>query len=503
MNSSELILSVDIGTSATKAVLCDSDARPIAVFRKNNPILVPQGGWSEQEPQAVFESVAAAVRAAVAAVPQGSNLIALSFSSQIYSVLAVDPSGNPLTNSLTWFDTRSTQDAGWLREHPEAKDIHLRTGCPVDAIYPLAKIRWIKRNVKLPSGSRFISIKDYVISRLIDRYVVDWSTASSSGYFDVHRYQWDRAALNMLAISPQSLPKPISPRTIFTRWGKGIPESLGIPADTPLVIGGADGPLASLGVDAHHPDTLAVNVGTSAAARSVIEEPRCDPNGKLWTFVIDEGLWVTGGIVSSGGYVFDWFLNNFFADLDGNLGGGQLQDVYAAATSLAGTVPPGAQGLYFIPYLGGDQCPGWDPDTRGVLYGLDFSHARAHLARAVLEGITFSIYRVAECIRSTFDIQFDEVYVTGGLSTSSHWLQIAADIFGHPVGTPKNVEGSARGAAMLALVALGKRSSYADFPTLEKQFLQPREAVHLQYQDQYKMFLKVVEFAKNFHSAPT
>lgn len=503
MNSSELILSVDIGTSATKAVLYDTGARPVAVFRKDNPILVPQGGWSEQEPEVIFESVAAAIRTAIAAAPEGYNLLALSFSSQIYSVLAVDPSGNPLTNSLTWFDTRSAQDAAWLRGHPAAEDISLRTGCPVDAIYPLAKIRWIKRNVDLPSGSRFISIKEYVISRLIDRYVVDWSTASSSGFFDVHRYQWDRPALDMLEIPSQSLSEPVSPRTIFTHWGKGIPESLGIPVDTPLVVGGADGPLASLGVDAHHPNTLAVNVGTSAAARSVIEEPRCDPNGKLWTFIVDEGLWVTGGIVSSGGYVFEWFLNNFFADLDGNLEGEQHQDAYEAATSLAESVPPGAQGLYFIPYLGGEQCPGWDPDTRGVFYGIDFSHARAHFARAVLEGITFSIYRAAECIRSTFDIQFDEVYVTGGLSTSSPWLQMAADIFGHPVGVPKSVEGSARGAAMLALVTLGKRSSYADFPTLEKQFHQPREEVHLHYQNQYKMFLNLVEFAKNFRSSPT
>jgi gluconokinase len=501
--TSEFILSVDIGTSATKAVLYDTDAQPFGLFRTKNPIHVPKGGWSEQEPQEILDSVMNTIRKAAIAVPEGSRLLALSFSSQIYSILAVNSSGDPLTNSLTWFDTRSAQDAELLRGYPTTKDIHLRTGCPVDAIYPLAKIHWMKRNMNLPPGTRFISIKEFILSRLIDNYAVDWSTASASGIFNIHNHQWDGTALAMLGISPQMLSEPVSPRKIFTHWKKGIPASLGIPTDTPLVIGGADGPLASLGVGAHRSNTLAVNVGTSAAARSVIEEPRCDPDGKLWTFVVDEGLWVTGGIVSSGGYVFDWFLKNFFANLDGNLTDKQLEQAHEIAGGLAGNTPPGAQGLHFIPYLGGEQCPGWDPNTRGVFYGLDFSHNREHFARAVLEGITFSIYRVAECIRSTFGIQFEEVYVTGGLSNSIHWLQMAADIFGVPVVVPNSVEGSARGAAMLALIALNERSSYDDFPTLEKKLVQPREETHVQYIDQYQRFLNLVESSKSFRSTQT
>lgn len=497
MSSSEFILSVDIGTSATKAVLYDTDARPVAVIRKTNPILVPQGGWSEQDPQEVFKAVAAAIREAAAELPEGSKLLALTFSAQMYSVLAVDSSGNPLTNSLTWFDTRSAQEAQLLRGRSDARDIHLRTGCPVDAIFPLAKIHWIKRNVDLPTDVRFISIKEYIISRLIDRYVVDWSTASSTGFFDVHSCRWDEPALSMLSISPQNLSEPVTPRQVVTHWREGIPTSLGIPSDTPLVIGGADGPLASLGVGAYRPKTLAVNVGTSAAARLSIREPACDPGGRLWTFIADEGLWVIGGIVSSGGYVFEWFLNNFFADPEGKLEGEHHRQAYAYAEKLAGNAPPGAEGLHFIPYLGGEQCPAWDPNTRGVFYGLDFSHGRQHITRAILEGITFSIYRVAECIRSTLDIQFEGICVAGGLSASLIWLQIAADIFGSPVLVPQSAEGSARGAAMLALIALGKRSDYADFPRLDKKALEPREEVHIHYQNQYQVFLKLVEATKS------
>jgi gluconokinase len=402
MNSNEFILSVDIGTSATKAVLYGTDARSVAVIRKTNPILVPRGGWSEQDPQEVFKMVAEAIREAAAEIPKGSKLLALTFSAQIYSVLAIDSSGDPLTNSLTWFDTRSAQDAQLLRGHPAAKDIHLRTGSPVDAIYPLAKIHWIKRNVDLPPDARFISIKEYIISRLVNHYVVDWSTASSTGFFDVHSCQWDEPALSMLSISPQNLSQPVSPRQVFTQWRQDIPAWLGIPPETPLVMGGADGPLASLGVGAYNPNTLAVNVGTSAAARLLIRQPVCDPHGRLWTFVVDEGLWVTGGIVSSGGYVLEWFLNNFFADLEENWRmKGIARHMHRREAGWKCTA--GAEGLHFIPYLE-EQCPAWDPNTRRF-YGLDFSHGRQHFARRYIGRHCFFDLRVAECIRSTFDIQ--------------------------------------------------------------------------------------------------
>lgn len=500
MSVRDFILSVDIGTSATKAVLFDTDAKQLAMVRKHHPILAPNRGWSEQDPEVIFNAVLEAIRETAKSLPEGGRILGVSFSSQLSSILAVDMDGQPITNSLTWFDIRSAEIAQSISQIPEAQGIYRRTGCPIDAIYPLAKIQWMKENLTLPENARFISIKEYVISRLMRRFVVDWSVASATGLFDIKKHHWDDTALSLLNMTPANLSEPVPPRHILTEWDEEAIDLIGLPPEAPLVIGGGDGPLASLGVGAYNSDTLAVNVGSSAAARSVIPEARTDPEGRLWTYIIDEGLWVIGGIVSSGGIVYDWFLNNFLAGIEETENGGSTRQVHEYADRLASAVPPGAEGLIFIPYLRGEQSPVWNPHTRGSFFGLDFRHKRGHLARAVLEGITRSIYRVSETIKSLLHSEFSEIRVTGGLTASPLWVQIAADMFGSPIVVPESAEGSARGAAILATIALGLRSDIKDFADsmVIRERVTPREETHVYYQEQYQAFQRVLDYARSF-----
>jgi len=497
---SDFILSVDIGTSATKAVLFDTDVKQVAIVRKHYPIHAPYKGWSEQEPEVIFDAVLGAIREITDSLPESSRILGVSFSSQLYSILAVDAGGKALTNSLTWSDTRSADIAQSISQHPEAQGIYQRTGCPIDAIYPLAKIQWLKENIELSENTKFISIKEYVIFRLVGQWVADWSVASATGLFDIEKYHWDETALSLLAITPTHLSELVPPRSIFTGWNKEVIDLIGLPPDTPLIIGGGDGPLASIGVGAYNSNTLAVNVGTSAAARSIISEAKVDPEGRLWTYVVDEDLWVIGGIVSSGGIVYDWFLKNFLSGIEETEDDSFTQSVHEYADRIASAVPPGAENLIFIPYLGGEQCPVWRPHTRGSFFGLDFRHNRGHLVRAVLEGITRSIYRVSESVQSMLNIQFNETRVTGGLTSSPLWLQIAADMFGVPIVVPESTEGSARGAAMLAIIALGLRSSIEDLAELvtAQKRVHPREEIHAYYQEQYQKFQKLLDCAKSF-----
>lgn len=499
MSVGDFILSVDVGTSATKAVLFDADVNQVAIARKHYPIHAPHKGWSEQEPEVIFNAVLGAIQEITNLIPEGSRVLGISFSSQLYSILAVNADGKALTNSLTWSDTRSAEIAQLISHHPEAQGIYQRTGCPIDAIYPLAKIQWLKENVELPENTKFISIKEYVIFRLIGRFVADWSIASATGLFDIKEHHWDKTALSLLGITPANLSELVPPRHIFTKWNQEIIDLIGLPPDTPLIIGGGDGPLASIGVGAYSSDTLAVNVGTSAAARLIISEAEVDPEGRLWTYVVDEELWVIGGIVS-GGIVYEWFLKNFLGIGEETEDDGSTKHVYEYADRIASAVPPGAENLIFIPYLGGEQCPVWRPHTRGSFFGLDFRHNRGHFVRAVLEGITRSIYRISESIQSMLNGQFNEIRVTGGLTSSPLWLQIAADMFGSPIVVPESAEGSARGAAMLAIVSLGLRSNIADFADLivSQKRVHPREEIHAYYQEQYEQFQKLLECARSF-----
>lgn len=499
MAMNDFILAVDIGTSATKAVLFDTAANQIALARQFYPIHTPRLGWSEQEPEVIFEAVLAAMRAIIRSLPENGRIAGVAFSSQLYSILAAGPDGRVLTPSLTWSDTRSADIARSFSQHTAARKIYETTGCPIDAIYPLAKIQWLKSNFELPENVKFISIKEYVIYRLTGRFIADWSIASATGLFDIRTCQWDKTALALLDISPENLSALVPPRYLFSTWQKEVTAAIGLPPDTPLIVGGGDGPLASIGVGASASNTLAVNVGASAAARSIISEARVDPEGRLWTYVADEGLWVIGGIVSSGGIVYEWFLRNFLPESI-ELAEGPAQSIHDYVDRLVSEVRPGAENLIFIPYLGGEQCPVWQPHTRGSFFGVDFRHTKGHFARAVLEGICRSIYRVSESIEALFDQRFSEIRVTGGLTASPAWLQIAADMFGTPIVVPETVEGSARGASILGLVTLGYISSIEQLANgfEARQTVYPRDDRHTYYQEQYKMFQQILDFSRKF-----
>jgi gluconokinase len=497
MGNAALILAVDIGTSATKVVLFDEDARQIAVVRRHYPILTPRSGWSEQDPDAIAQAVLDGMAQALRSLPAGAHLLGVVFSSQLYSVLAAGSDGRPLSRSLTWSDTRSAEQAATIRQSAAAPAIYARTGCPIDAIYPLAKIAWLRACGDLPAGARFASIKEYVIYRLTGAWIVDWSVASATGLFDIHTRRWDDEALAAAGIDAASLSELASPRHILREWRPEVAAALGLRADTPLILGGGDGPLASIGVGSLQTNALAINVGTSAAARMLIPEPFVDPNGRLWTYVADENLWVIGGIVSTGGLVYEWALRTFLGGhYDAEANGVAAR---ALAERLAASVPPGADNLLFVPYLGGEQCPAWNPSTRGSFFGLDFRHKHGHFMRSVLEGITRSIYRIGESIEAARGEQPHEIRTTGGVSTSPLWLQIAADMFGIPIVVPVSAEGSARGAAVLGLLALGRHRAIADFHLLAaaQQSILPDPQAHDFYARQYGQFKHVIDFARS------
>ena len=251
MREQNVILAVDIGTSATKVVLFDEDARQLSVLRRHYPVLSPRSGWSEQDPDQIMQAVVEGMSQALRSAPGGLHLLGVAFSSQLYSILAVTPEGRPLSSSLTWSDTRSAEDAAFFHQQPAAQELYQHTGCPVDAIYPLAKIRWLRRSMQLPANTRFVSIKEYVLFQLTGQWVVDWSIASATGLFDIRNNRWDAAALDLLGLTTSSFSEPVSPRQILRAWRPEIAAKIGLAGDTPLIIGGGDGPLASIGVGSY------------------------------------------------------------------------------------------------------------------------------------------------------------------------------------------------------------------------------------------------------------
>lgn len=452
MGERGIVLAVDIGTSAAKAVVFDGHGCVLSFARRAYPMATPRPDWAEQDPELVYSAVLEAVREAYAARPRGRSVDAVAFSAQWYSTMPVAADDRALSPYLTWTDRRSAAIADGLRRSERHRCIYQITGCPLDAIYPLSKIIWLRQAGFHATPARFVSIKEYVFRRLFGEYVVDWSMASSTGLFDIRRRDWSPEALDAAGIDRSRLSEPVSPYQTFTRWTPHALVATGLPQGTPCVIGAGDGVLSSLGAGAVGRGIAAVNVGTSAACRYLIPAPTIDPKERLWTYALDDRWWVIGGIVSSGGIVYDWFVRQCAGRDPADDAPGP--EVHAALNDLAAAVPPGSDGLIFLPYLSGEQCPVWDPETKGGFYDLTLRHTRGHLTRAVYEGIALSLARVAEALSDAVE-PIDEVRVTGGLMGSRVWLQIAADMWGTRILVPESPEGSSLGAAVMAWVALG------------------------------------------------
>lgn len=495
-----VILAVDIGTGSARAVLFDAAAHHRAQVGQRYEMRYPQPGWNEQDPQVVVGAVLDVLRQAVADLPADVALEGIVLSAQMYSVLALDARGEPRSYSLTWGDTRSAQIAAQIRRAASA-GLSARTGCPIQAIYPLSKIRWLKHNLDLPDDTRFVSIKDYVVWRLTGELVSDWSIASASGLLDISRCGWDPEALALCGISPHNLPELVSTRYVIRRWPPEISQYIGIRADLPLILGAGDAPLANIGVGAIAPGTMAVNLGTSAAARVLLTEPHVDPAGQLWTYVADAGHWTMGGIIGSGGAVYDWLLRDLLFK-------GQAlsaDELFREADRLAASVPPGAGGLLFVPYFSGEQSPGWNSHMRGAMYGMALGQETRHHIRAAIEGIVFSLLRVAKLTERLTEQQrgmaAQKIYLTGGLAASPVWSQIIADVFGASVVVPPSPESSARGAAILGWLALGMADNYAAFAQPEsaaESARQPDPAMHAFYQPRYAAFSSLIDHLRQF-----
>lgn len=440
----DAVVAVDIGTGSVRAIAFAVDGSVLAGRSRAIPTEHPAPGWAEQDPDLVARATADAIRDLMGAVSHRHHVAGLVFDSQMYSVLAIGRDGRPLTPSLPWSDSRAAPQAERLRSASMTGGLPATTGCPLQPMYPLAKIRWFLERGSLGSEVRFVSVKDYVIWTLTGTLLADISTASATGLLDVATFSWSPSALRAAGIDDSQLPVLAAPSATVERQKGCTLTAMGVPPDVPVWLGAGDAPLASVGCGAVTDRTLAINVGSSAAARQMIREAVTDPAGRLWTYVLDDTHWVTGGIVGSAG--------SSLAHVMGLMGDGR--DPLAGLEPLVTAVPPGAEGLMVLPYLSGEQSPEWRAGSRGAVVGLTLRHERAHIARGALEGIAFALRRVRDALAAGA-LALREAAVTGGVCRSATMRQILADVLDLPILALPSHEGSARGAAIMGWLTLG------------------------------------------------
>lgn len=480
----EYYIGLDIGTTSTKAIIYNPSGEVKARSGSDYPLLVPHPSWAEQSPDTIFQAVIQALRDVIEKSGiQACEIGAIGISSAMHSMIAVDMDGNPLTNVIIWADNRSAAQTERLKQSGLGHSIYLETGTPIHSMSPLTKLIWMRDEapITFAASAKFISIKEYVLFRFYGEYVVDYSIASATGLFNLKKLQWDDRALQIAGIRADQLSALVPTTHILTGMKEDYAAAIGIHRDLPVVIGASDGALANLGVGAITPGQVSLTVGTSGAIRRVMPEPVLDSQGRTFCYYLTDHHWVIGGPTNNGGVALQWFINQFCT-------GESVDDVINSARD----IKAGAEGLLFLPFLLGERAPYWNPDVRGNFFGIALQHQKAHFARAVLEGVMFSLYSVGKVL-SELTEEITEIRAAGGFARSDLWTNILADIFGSTVLNPASHEGSSIGAAMLAMLAIGKVNSLEEAASVIeiKRRIEHNPLHHEIYQELHGIYARI------------
>lgn len=491
----DYVIGVDIGSSNIKAIAFDDSLMPLAQsslpcsFLPNPDDRLRQ----EQDPDLIHDALLRCI-GEVQKTLRGRPA-AVSLGSAMHSLIALDRQDRPLTRCISWADLRSRELAAALRNTEQGRDLYKNTGTPVHPMSPLTKIAWLRRYQPelFSRTAMFLGIKEFIVSRLFDRKLSDYSIASATGLFDIFNYRWYPPALEYAGIDETRLPEPVDGLHMLGGLRVDVAATVGLPPGTPWVIGASDGCLANLGALAFNESEAIVTLGTSAALRRTSARPIDDALGRIFNYILYRGRYITGGASNNGGNLAQWFAKS----LCGESGYEEL---------LAGpeNVDPGAEGLLFLPFVMGERAPLWDPNVTGAFLGIRSHHSRAHFQRAVLEGMLFNLYEIAEVLASLAG-PIPRLHVNGGLARSTVLMQMLADVFGIPVQINHSEEASARGAAILALMALNR---LGDANTLLERQPAPRQfspdddrhtryrEIFAQYRESVSAYLKHIPVAR-------
>ncbi|WEV56872.1 gluconokinase [Ligilactobacillus acidipiscis] len=462
------IIGMDIGTTSTKAVLYGEDGQVYTHANEGYPLYRDATGMAEEDQEEILAAVTKTLKQITSKIDfKKDNLKGVSFSSANQSLIALDKDHRPLTRIQTWGDTRSTKYAEQIKNSDRGQTIYEKTGTPIHPMSLLCKILWLKNEQPdiYEKAAYYCGIKEYIFYRLFGVWQMDISVASCTGLFNIFDQKWDQEAMNIAGVNEKQLPPVVDAYHQFSGLHDEFVKETGCPADTTFIQGAFDGALSNLGVGAIDDGVVAVTIGTSGAVRVVTDHPVTDPKGRIFCYAIDKDHYVVGGPVNNGGVVFRWARDNLF-DPEKSTAELLHKNTYDLLTEIASQVPAGSDGLLFHPFLSGERAPIWEANARGSFFGLTQMHTRAHMVRAVLEGIVYNLYTVLLALEEVVG-QPKEILATGGFARSQLWRQMLADVFETPVTIPHDFESSCLGAAVIGMKSLGVVDDFS----IVKQFI--------------------------------
>ena len=449
LRNEPLVIAVDFGTQGVKAMCLDTLGRIHASVYKEYPTLHPRDGWAEQDPKQWLEALKDVLKSMEASDPSAYTQVqAICVTGQMHGLVLLDPSLEPLGNCIIWADTRCINEMEELRCHSETI---LRASCsPLATAYSLPKMVWWTRNHDIDLVEHVLFPKDFINFYLTGKIVTDFSDASGSQFFDVHKGQWCERLVSLSGLKTRVLPEVLEAGTEIGTLLPGVARDLNLPEDTRVFLGAGDLATGLLGLGVSRPGRMGVLVGTSGQVMYLGDGVPPELLGKAYTFrSVQKDRFLFLASTASAGYCLKWMRDT--------IGEREVRKARLQATTAYEVLleeafgRPSMPSLIFLPYLMGTGSPHFDSRTRACFIGLGPEHQKADLIRSVVEGITYSL---KDCI-DLFGGACDIVTIGGGATRSARWNQLMADVFGVLVQTVHVADASCFGAGLLALVGLG------------------------------------------------
>jgi xylulokinase len=488
------MMGIDVGTTGTRAVIVRPDGHVVAAaLADHQPMRMPQPGWAEQDPEDWWQAALGAVRKALEqAQLKGSDIVAVGLSGQMHGVVLMDKTHAVLRPSLIWCDQRSQAQCDAITGKVGADRLIQLVSNPALTGFSAPKILWVRDHEPkiFERAAHFLLPKDFVRYRMTGEFATDVSDASGTLLFDVTHRRWSSEMLTALEIDSGILPRAYESPEFTGEVSRETALVTGLAAGTPVVAGAGDQAASAVGNGIVLPGLTSATLGTSGVIFTYTDKPKLDPRGRIHTFChAVPGKWHVMGVTQGAGLSLRWF-KDLFGISESWYARQAGIDVYDLIIREAENIPPGSDGLLFLPYLMGERTPHLDAQARGMWFGLTAAHTRGHLIRAILEGVAFSLRDSLEIFKE-LGIPVEEIRSSGGGSRNFTWREIQADIFGKELVILRESEGSAYGAAMLAGVGAKIYSSVEDSA---RQAIQVRERMtpktkHVEiYDRQYEVY---------------
>ena len=447
----DLVCGIDVGSQGSCLSVFDETGDRVATSYQAHALSYPRPGWAEQNARDWRAAVVTGFRDLSARVNL-RRVGAISFGSQLDGLVCVDASAQPCGPAIIWMDRRADPLCADAADRVAPDEWYARSGCNLDGSHVAAKIAWVARERADQDrrAARYLLPGAYMVRVACDVDAVDRSNASSTMALDPDTGAWDEGLLDAFGIDPAKLPPVVAADEALGRVTPAFAEDTGLTPETVVVCGCGDEMAATLGAGLAEPGAVCDVLGTAEPVCAVADRPlrdptmvaECHPHAAPGRWLLENPGWVSGA-----GY--RWFRDELGGGLD-----------YDGLNALAAQAPAGADGLVFLPWMGGAMAPRWDADARGGWYGLTPAHGRAHMARALLEGSAYAFRDVVDAIRAA-GLGCDRVVCVAGGARSALVRQMRADATGLPVGWSEDVETTARGAAMLAAAGAGVHPSVA------------------------------------------